>query len=598
MCQIVGAVLALVAAVVVFILLREPLTPLTDNFHKEYDYIIVGAGSAGCVLANRLSEDGTKRVLLLEAGGDDRGLSLLSVPVSAAEATFGSDAFSWHFWTEPLEGRLHSFKGQRTLWPRGKVLGGSSSINGMVYIRGSRHDYDNWVKDGAEGWSYKDVLPYFLKSEDAVHEDLLQSKYHGRGGQLKVDIPTPSRLGELMLQAGRDMGYPVVDHNAETMIGFGSVQATQARGVRYSTSRAFLHPVLDRDNLHVGVNAHVRRVVLEKGRATGVEFTRGGVTHTVRATEEVILSAGAIGSPHILLLSGIGPKQHLDSLGIPVHADLPVGENLQDHVTVDIGIGVNTTDGITMDKINSWWETAKYKLLGDGVQRSPWMIEALAFVATSEGKRQAKYPDLQLHLFGMMVDWDSAGVITPEASERFSGRKLTHGLSCLPTLLHPASVGRVRLRTSNPSDPPLIYSRYLDREEDVNILLYGVRMCQKMASTPTLQKLGARLVDKPVRACADKHQYDSDDYWRCHIRQTISTSFHPTCTCKMGDVKDPSTVVDSQLRVKGIGGLRVVDASVMPKVVSGNTNAPTIMIAEKAADMIRGIVTVKKVEGV
>ncbi|KAK7499994.1 hypothetical protein BaRGS_00008842 [Batillaria attramentaria] len=255
-------------------------------------------------------------------------------------------------------------------------------------------------------------------------------------------------------------------------------------------------------------------------------------------------------------------------------------------------------------------------LFGDGLLRSPWTLEALAFMATTEGKRRAKYPDLQLHLCSMMIDWEYAGLITPEEAERQSGRKLTNGLSCAATLLHPASVGSVRLRTPNPGDPPAIDPRYLDRDEDVDVILYGshdvivpmisffvelfrgVRVCQKLASTPALQKLGARLVDKPVRACADKHQYDTDDYWRCHIRQVVSTVYHPSCTCKMGDVKDPSTVVDSQLRVKGISGLRVVDASVMPKVVSGNTNAPTIMIAEKAADMIREIVTVKKVEGV
>nr|KAG5706356.1 hypothetical protein BaRGS_033117 [Batillaria attramentaria] len=294
----------------------------------------------------------------------------------------------------------------------------------MLYVRGSRHDYDNWVKGGAEGWGYEDVLPYFLKSEDCV--------------------------------------------------------------------------------------------VIENGRATGVEFTTGGNTHTVRAKREVILSAGAIGSPQILMLSGVGPKEHLKSLGIKVQADLPVGDNLQDHVFADIGFSINTTDGITVDKMNSL-----------RVEFGIW-DKTMAFSASTDSKRRADYPDVQLHFPVLMVDWASVISLTPE----------------------------------------------------------------RVSTTPTLQRLGAKLVDKPVKACADKHQFDSDDYWRCHIRHTITTCYHPVGTCKMGDGKDPSTVVDSQLRVKGIGGLRVVDASVMPKVVSGNTNAPTIMIAEKAADMIRGIKSV------
>ncbi|KAK7496660.1 hypothetical protein BaRGS_00012067 [Batillaria attramentaria] len=591
--KVVGAVAAGFLAVFLFGWIRSPYVRLADAFSQEYDYIVVGGGSAGSVLASRLSEDSDKTVLLLEAGPDDRGVPEISTPMRGAEVAYGcGKKYNWAYLTVPQKNTQQSYPERKGDWPRGKVLGGCSSHNCMVYIRASRYDYDNWAKMGAKGWSYKEVLPYFLKSEDCVNEQLSKSAYHSTGGPLKVDVPKITKLGQMVLRAGQELGYPLIDPNAHSQIGYTEIQSTQANGVRFSTSRGFLHPVLDRENLNVGVNSHVTKVLIENGRAVGVEFKREGKVHTARAKREVVMAAGAVGTPQILLLSGVGPKKHLDELGIKVHADLPVGENLQDHVINDIGISVNTSEGVTEEKVNSMSEWAKYQLYGDGLWRSPWGMEVIAFMGSTEERRKMDYPDVQLHLFSLLFDWGALIDITPEEAERLAPRKNKYGISCFATMLLPDSVGTIRLRSTNPEDDPLIDPNYFDKPGDIEQVLYGVRECQALTTTPTMQKVGAKLVDKPVKACLAKHKYDTDDYWRCHIRSALLTLYHPVGTTKMGDVKDNTTVVDSQLRVKGIQGLRVADASVMPKLVAGNTNAPTIMIAEKAADMIRGIKSV------
>lgn len=567
--------------------------PLTEKFDKEYDYIIVGAGSAGCVLASRLSEDGSKKVLLLEAGDDDRGLMEAAIPMAAMPLYHSSH--DWDYHTVPQKNSMQGFKDQRAYWPRGKVLGGSSSLNAMLYIRGNRLDYDTWAKNGADGWSYKDVLPYFIKSEDNVNAEFVKTGYHQMGGLMKVARTKTHSLPNFIIRAGKELGFPIVDANGPSQLGFVEVQSTLYKGTRISSSRAFLHPFIGRrENLHIGVKAHVTKVNIENGRAVGVEFIHNGTSHKVQTKGEVILSAGSIGSPQLLMLSGIGPKKHLEELDIPVKADLPVGENLQDHPLFNVGFTLNTSVAMTEDSLLSFWTALKYYSVGKGVLSSSYGIETMAFISTKPELEKLGWPDLQIHFSGILIT-PSTGLLFPFSDQSFKvlkDREGKEGFECIPTLLQPASRGTIRLASKKVADQPLIDPNYFDKGEDLEVLLKGVKFCKEFVNTPSMKSIGAELADKAVEPCASKHKFDSDDYWRCLIRFWAMSCYHPSGTCKMGAESDPTVIVDPQLRVKGVKGLRVVDASIMPRIVSGNTNAPTIMIAEKAADIIRGIKSV------
>ena len=528
------------------------------DVNGEFDYIVVGAGSAGCVLANRLSEDPDSRVLLLEAGGEG-GVPALRIP-----ALHGQLQDSPHDWADRTVPQAHMY-GRRVFMPQGRVLGGSSAINYMIYIRGNRADYDQWSRDGNPGWSYEEVLPYFVKAENNRN---FRDRYHGTAGPLSVISHPPSNpLVERYFAAARELGIPYnPDFNGENQEGCGPLQATIAHGGRCDTAAAYLRPARARPNLTVLAHAHATRILFEGNRAAGVEYLRYGGVERARAAGEVLLSAGALRSPHLLMLSGIGPGDELARLGIAVRLDSPgVGKNLQDHLHTRVRCAI--TQALTFaplpeaEKAAAWRE---YQAHRTGPLASN-CLEAGAFLNSDPNEET---PDLQ-HFFLTTLPPDY-----PEA-----GATNRHGITFTSYINRPLSRGSVTLASADPLDRPVIDPNYLSQPEDSRRAVAGLRW--------NLRFLHARAFDAirgeeiaPGAACR------SDAELEAFARRTASTTWHPAGTCKMGD--DAAAVVDARLRVHGIKGLRVVDASIMPRIVGGNTNAPTIMIAEKAADLIRG----------
>lgn len=528
---------------------------------ESFDYVIVGAGSAGCVLAYRLTEDGRNTVLLLENGGSDRSMfiqmpSALSIPMNMPK-------YDWRYHTEPephLDGRrLHT--------PRGKVLGGSSSINGLVYVRGNPMDFNRWEEEGARGWSYRNVLPYFRRAEKRAAGG---DAYRGDSGQLcttqgQFDNP----LNSAWIQAGQQAGYPLTtDMNGFQQEGFGRMDMTVANGRRCSAANAYLRPAMARSNLVVRTETLATRVLFEGRRAVGVSYQHGGQDRVVRARREVIVSAGPINSPQLLKLSGVGAQAELAALGIRVVHDLPgVGENLQDHL--EFYFQVASLEPITlythMNPFRKALIGARWLLTHDGLGATNH-FEAGGFIRSRAGIR---YPDIQYHFLPMAVSYDGSSL----AKE--------HGFQAHVGPMRSRSKGWVRLASPRATDKPRIFFNYLSQPEDRIEMRACVWLTREIFAQTAFDRYRGREIQPGP-------QVQSDEQIDAFIRQKVESAYHPSCSCKMGDPSDPMAVVDPEGRVRGLEGLRIVDSSVMPSVTTGNLNAPTIMVAEKLADHILG----------
>ncbi len=527
---------------------------------NTYDYIIVGAGSAGCVLANRLSEDTNNKVLLLETGGSDKSI-FIKMP-TALSIPMNTDKYAWQFHTQPepyLDNReMHC--------PRGKVLGGSSSINGMVYVRGHAKDFDEWQQHGANGWDYQSCLPYFKKAESFY---LGENAHRGGAGPLGVNNGNEMQnpLYTTFIKAGVEAGYAHTDdYNAAQQEGFGPMHMTVKDGVRSSASREYLDPVKSRSNLTVITRALAQKVILEGKKATGIEYTVNGTLKTAHATKDVVLSAGPIGSPHILQLSGIGDKAILEEAGVEVKHHLPgVGQNLQDHL--EFYFQYKCKQPITLN--------GKLGLISKGLIGAKWLLTRKGLGATNHfescafirSKPDVEWPDIQYHFLPAAMRYDGRSA--------FAG----HGFQVHVGHNKPKSRGSVTIQSANPEQPPKILFNYLQHKDDIE----GFRACVRLTRDIIEQSAFDDYRDEEIQP--GKH-IQTDEEIDAFVRQAVESAYHPSCSCKMGE--DDMAVVNSNTQVHGIEGLRVVDSSIFPTVPNGNLNAPTIMVAEKAADLILG----------
>lgn len=572
-----------------------------EKLRASYDFIIVGGGSAGCVLAARLSENPAWNVLLLEAGGDEP----LLMDLPQLYPVFQRSPWDWKYSTEQSNRYCLAMEDERCFWPRGKVLGGCSSINAMMYIRGNRHDYDHWAELGNAGWDYQTVLHYFRKAEDMRVPGYEHSPYHGHGGPISVErYRSPSALLDVFMAAASQLGlaHPDGDLNGRTQSGFAPPHGTLRDGLRCSANKGYMRRSWQRPNLDIVLKAFVERLLIDpqSKRALGVSFEHALQQHTVLASKEVLLSAGAVASPQLLMVSGIGPAEQLQPLGIKVVQHLPgVGGNLQDHISTSGAI--YTFDSpqpgqhmsfIVPDQLN---EDAVRQFVQEqrGFFYAMPVSEVMGFISTKYQRTGRDWPDVQIFMGsygygadGGMIGRRGAAITLENYANTFEPLMYHDSFVIAPLVMRPRSRGYVQLKSSSARIHPRIHANYYDDPLDMAIMVEGLKLAHRLTQTPAMQRLNATLNIYEWRNCPEV-EYLSDAFWECLARFYSQTIYHPVGTCKMAPAQDPYGVVDPRLRVRGIRNLRVIDASIMPTIPTGNTNAPTLMVAERGADIIK-----------
>ncbi|CAH0548916.1 unnamed protein product [Brassicogethes aeneus] len=570
----------------------EPRDMPTNQLRASYDFIVVGAGTAGCVLANRLSENPDWNVLLIEAGNSEN--YMFDMPILANYLQFIET--NWKYKTEPSKKFCMGMDNGQCNWPRGKVIGGSSVLNYMIYTRGNRRDYDHWSAMGNSGWSFEDVLPYFKKVENFSIPAYQDSPYHSQEGHLGVSYaPFKTKIADAIIEASQQNGFDYVDYNGAKQVGVSRLQVSLRDGVRESSSRAYLHPIRDRPNLHVKKQAMVSKILIDPNtkQTVGVEFVRDNVPYRVKASKEVILSGGAINSPQLLMLSGVGPKKHLTKMGLPVISNLKVGHNLMDHIALGglTFIVNNTFKSLRTDKIITTENLKLYFNEHKGPMTIPGGCEVLIFQDLENPTDKDGYPDIEILFQGGSIVSDPVlrkdfGITDEIYDAVYKPIQDEETFMAFPMLLRPKSRGRIMLKSPSYQHKPYIFPNYFAEQDDIDTIIKGVRLILNITSQPALQKIGAKLHAIPIPQCAHLG-FGTDPYFECMARHFTFTIYHQSGTCKMGPRSDKRAVVDPRLRVYGVKGLRVVDASVIPEIPAAHTNAPTFMIAEKGSDMIK-----------